>query len=186
MPKTQTVHFTVDADFVTKFARDLRSEGEYDKAYNFLGTMSGINVVQMNRVIMGHARFEEIGNTQTFKFVKDDWKPDLNHCHLSQYPNPDVAEEMEDARESIAVRQKGARTMPVYNNDASSTPAPKRRRRNIRTLPANRMEYLLENYPPDHIHEARLATPDRAYWSKAQVLKAMEAAFNAGRRSRNG
>jgi hypothetical protein len=52
----------------------------------------------------------------------------------------------------------------------------------------NQLEYLLDNYPPDHVitggnnpaSDPPLWT--LPLWTKGQVLKAMEAAFNAGRR----
>lgn len=72
--------------------------------------------------------------------------------------------------------------MPVINRDASTTDAPKPKRRNIRTLPANRMEYLLENYPHDiEIREEAIMGVPR-WWSEEQVKRAMQAAYNAGRR----
>lgn len=51
-------------------------------------------------------------------------------------------------------------------------------RRNIRTLPANRMQYLLENYPED----CRLVPAGKGMWFEETVLKAMQAAYEAGRR----
>lgn len=54
-------------------------------------------------------------------------------------------------------------------------------KRNMRTLPANRMEYLLENYPADiDINKTIIGSPQ--WWSREQVLKAMQAAFEAGKR----
>lgn len=69
--------------------------------------------------------------------------------------------------------------MPTINRE-STTDAPPPKRRNMRTLSANRMEYLLANYPADWTWEQNVL------WSREQVLRAMQAAFNAGRRDRKG
>lgn len=57
---------------------------------------------------------------------------------------------------------------------------------NIRSLPANRMEYLLENYPADveiyDLIDQPPGTKQEMAWSREQVLRAMEAAYKAGRR----
>ncbi len=42
------------------------------------------------------------------------------------------------------------------------------------------LQSLLEKYPPNHHHEARMATPNQYFWSEAQVLAAMQAAYRAG------
>jgi len=98
MTKTvsKTVHFTVQDQFLTNHARNLWSEGEYRKAMDFLGT-TGVNVIQAHRIIAGHLKFEEVGKTQTFKLVKDSWKPNLSMCHHCQYPDPSNGEEMANA-----------------------------------------------------------------------------------------
>ena len=75
--------------------------------------------------------------------------------------------------------------MPTIN-DEHSTPAPRKRRRNIRTLPANQMEYLLANYPATTDAQTIRATEksgDTEVWFRDDVLRAMQAAFNAGKRA---
>jgi hypothetical protein len=83
--ETQTVHFTIDADFINEHARNLWSEGEYRKAKDFLSTLIGITEKQMNAISL----------------VKDNWKPNLDRCHLSQYPNPDNPDEMKKAESKL-------------------------------------------------------------------------------------
>lgn len=69
-----------------------------------------------------------------------------------------------------------------YRSDVSLTPAPPPKRRgNIRTLRANRIEYLLENYPPDIDINKTVINPP-GWWSEVQVKRAMQAAYDAGRR----
>lgn len=75
-----------------------------------------------------------------------------------------------------------------YPSDSTTdAPPPKRKgpqkgHRNMRTASANQMQYLLENYPADITHFP--LGNEKAYWSEEQVLKAMQAAFNAGKRAR--
>lgn len=100
--KVETVHFTVEAEFINTHARRLWSEGEYRKAIDFLGTMRGITLDQINLIIIGKQKFEEIGETQTFRLVPDDWSPNLNMCHLGQYPDPANPSEMSAAEDKLA------------------------------------------------------------------------------------
>lgn len=109
------VHFTIKADFITGFARELWAEGEYQRALDFLGTLHGVTYVQKHRIIVGKLKFKEVGKTQRFKLVKDDWKPNLSHCHFRQYPNPDNGEEMEAARRVLLLDQ----TKKQYNRRIS-------------------------------------------------------------------
>lgn len=60
-------------------------------------------------------------------------------------------------------------------------------KRNIRTLPANRVDYILSNYPADE--EKRGTEIDGAQytkplWTEAQVIRAIEAGIKAGARDR--
>lgn len=57
-------------------------------------------------------------------------------------------------------------------------------KRHIRTLPANRFDYLLANYPADTRSEDKHAGQgDWDWcWSEEQVKRAMQAAYNAGKR----
>ena len=98
---SKTVHFTIEADFIHGHARDLWKEGEYKKTREFLSTMIGVTDKQMNDVIIGKKKFVEYEDTQTFSLVKDNWKPNLAHCHLSQYPDPLSDIEMGKAEEKL-------------------------------------------------------------------------------------
>ena len=97
----KTLHFTVDANFLTGHARDLWSEGEYHKAIDFLGTLNGMTLDQMHDLINGKVKFEEDGHTQTFRLVADNWMPNVNACHLCQYPNPEHGNEMNTSEEKL-------------------------------------------------------------------------------------
>lgn len=70
----------------------------------------------------------------------------------------------------------------MSNKSSTYKPAPKRRG-NIRTMPANRMIYLLDNYPADIAYIRKIDGAEIEVWSEAQVLRAMQAAFNAGKRA---
>lgn len=73
------------------------------------------------------------------------------------------------------------------STDATTDAPVAKSKRNIRTLKANRMQYLLANYPADV--ELKIAYFIEGLgnfthgWSEARVLRAMKAAYDAGRRS---
>lgn len=101
MSQKTVVHFRVEADFITEHARNLWSEGEYQKAIDFLGTMNGISLNQIYDVIMGKSKFKEIDKSQIFTLAPDNWVPVVENCHLCQYPNPVNGKEMRAAEEKL-------------------------------------------------------------------------------------
>lgn len=59
-----------------------------------------------------------------------------------------------------------------------------KRKGNIRTLPANRVDYILSNYPADIVVELGEHYSDNIHWSEKQVRRAIEAGIKAGARDR--
>lgn len=68
--KTGTLHFRVGADFINNQARTFLREGDLDRAISILKCLTE-NDTHVSQVLFGKSKFEEIGDTQTFKLVPD-------------------------------------------------------------------------------------------------------------------
>ncbi len=110
----KVANFTVQDQFLTDHARNLWAEGEFRRAMDFLGTV-GVSIVQAHRIIMGKLKFKEVGNTQEFILVKDNWKPDKDHCHHCQYPDPSNGMEMAEA-EAVLENDRAEKLWAVQLN----------------------------------------------------------------------
>lgn len=86
--KTQTVHFTVDPDGITRLIRDMWAEGSYEKALNVLGSMAcGVVIPQgiQYDIIRGKKKFANYnGDPDQFCIIVDNWKP-----RDGDYPDPE-------------------------------------------------------------------------------------------------
>lgn len=109
------VHFTVDPQWATDFARERWSEGAYAWCYEFVLSCGVKDIKTIRDILWGKKKMVlwKEGVDNVFTLAPDNWKPSPKKSHLCQYPNPHSPSEMREAEEVI-FKEKAKQSMSVW------------------------------------------------------------------------
>jgi len=170
--KSESVTFTMSAEFATSHSRTLWSEMRYRAVYAFLWAF-GISIEQGEDIIRGKLKFVESDKPNEFLLAKDNWKPNLTTCRMGMYPDPYSSKDrsLMEIENEICTNYPRWKSMDKYAEEEKFSVSREQERSNFNLIiesymkKAKQDEKVANSSPrPTNVSENGIISPDGDFY----------------------